>query len=342
MKSIKQRLKTPAVELLDHDDLTLLPGESIEENGNSSTQKICKVSAAKLFNHTGMLILKNILGDRLVTESSNLCVKALEYLRMAMKENKTNLNAPFKYKEISRRGLNRYDVNMDLVVDEMYGKDHMKLYDKIFNSSSPWLPIVQEIFQTDDFYVFRRGVVYNEGGSTTQQFHSDGKHLFPETSSIQHLPCHCVHLFFPVVDVVKDLGGTELLPGSHKQVQTEYTLKVIENIIAEDKLADNKDSVTPLLTKGDVLFFDYRTIHRGTTNTTLDTSRPLIYITYARKWFGDDLNFGDKSVFSFNNKNGEKSNLPSNKSLNSDDSLSDVCQAQLSNINLTPKQRPPF
>eukprot|EP00049_Salpingoeca_infusionum_P007968 m.128580 g.128580 ORF g.128580 m.128580 type:complete len:122 (-) comp13873_c1_seq4:1820-2185(-) len=47
---------------------------------------------------------------------------------------------------------------------------------------------------------------------------------------------------------------------------------------------------------GDVIMFDYRTVHRGVANTS-QKSRPLLYQVYSKSWFADVVNFGEESLF---------------------------------------------
>ena len=51
--------------------------------------------------------------------------------------------------------------------------------------------------------------------------------------------------------------------------------------------ACSKPACMPLLPRGAVLCFDYRTIHRGLPNTS-DMRRPMFYVIYAKPWFHID------------------------------------------------------
>jgi len=47
---------------------------------------------------------------------------------------------------------------------------------------------------------------------------------------------------------------------------------------------------------GGAIVFDYRTVHRGTANAGVD-DRPMLYLTYGRPWFNDNVNFPKRSLF---------------------------------------------
>jgi ectoine hydroxylase-related dioxygenase (phytanoyl-CoA dioxygenase family) len=61
--------------------------------------------------------------------------------------------------------------------------------------------------------------------------------------------------------------------------------------------------IRPLMEAGSVLMYDYRTIHRGTSNTTHlqhghePQTRRMLYILYTKPWFTDTINFSDISLF---------------------------------------------
>jgi len=46
---------------------------------------------------------------------------------------------------------------------------------------------------------------------------------------------------------------------------------------------------------GSVVLFDYRVLHRGRAHAGAEP-RPVLYFTYARRWFSDNLNFPTRSA----------------------------------------------
>lgn len=86
-------------------------------------------------------------------------------------------------------------------------------------------------------------------------------------------------LFIPLVDVSsEELGPTQFFPGSHATHRSH-----LYSGLAEGKCS--KPMCTPLLARGSVLAFDFRTMHRGMPNTTATTSRPMLYVIYSKPWF---------------------------------------------------------
>jgi len=147
----------------------------------------------------------------------------------------------------------------------------------------------EESDQTRGFYLMRTSLVIAEPGAGEQAWHVDGGHVDLE----KHLPCHCVNVFIPLVNYNSELNGpTEIRPGSQK-----LTRNLAKQILAAKAKKTLRPPTSPLLTMGDVLIFDYRVLHRGKANNSMN-SRPVLVLTYAREWFKDKLNFPKRSIYS--------------------------------------------
>mmetsp|Transcript_30105 Transcript_30105/g.45294 ORF Transcript_30105/g.45294 Transcript_30105/m.45294 type:complete len:371 (-) Transcript_30105:53-1165(-) len=97
-------------------------------------------------------------------------------------------------------------------------------------------------------YVAASGYLINKPGSKSQNWHKDG----PDAGFID--------CFVPLIDLNEELGPTSF------------------------RLDDDEDDeLVPMLNKGNILLFDYRTIHRGQGNTSEDTTRTLAYAVYRRR-----------------------------------------------------------
>eukprot|EP00965_Chrysotila_dentata_P026188 868430-Pleurochrysis_carterae.AAC.2 len=190
---------------------------------------------------------------------------------------------PFRFNEVCRRRLQRYDIRGRLI-------DGSPLRSSLLGDAAPWLPLMRHVLG-DDAVELWRGVIDNRPGSETQSWHRDGEHLFEHV----HLPAHCITIFVPLVDLEDDLlGPTQFYPGSHICGRSALYHGL-------NSIGDESDCYlpfcTPRLAIGDVIAFDYRTIHRGLANTshlsesTAPTARPMLYIVYARSWFIDRVNF---------------------------------------------------
>lgn len=74
----------------------------------------------------------------------------------------------------------------------------------------------------DDIYTCNISVVIAEPGAAEQKWHADGGHL----CIWKHLPCHCLNIFLPLVDITEELGPTELRPGE-SSVQRMLLAKIL-------------------------------------------------------------------------------------------------------------------
>eukprot|EP00316_Scyphosphaera_apsteinii_P002117 CAMPEP_0119301188 /NCGR_PEP_ID=MMETSP1333-20130426/3003_1 /TAXON_ID=418940 /ORGANISM="Scyphosphaera apsteinii, Strain RCC1455" /LENGTH=288 /DNA_ID=CAMNT_0007303191 /DNA_START=170 /DNA_END=1033 /DNA_ORIENTATION=+ len=113
------------------------------------------------------------------------------------------------------------------------------------------------------------GCVISLPGAPDQHFHPDG--------TARGL----VNVFVPLLSICALLGPTELQPGSH--VWRQSTLGPEPRNAAQP--------ISPLLQRGELLLFDYRTMHRGRANMTMQP-RPIAYVVYSmRLGIRDSHNF---------------------------------------------------
>jgi ectoine hydroxylase-related dioxygenase (phytanoyl-CoA dioxygenase family) len=122
----------------------------------------------------------------------------------------------------------------------------------VLGDSAPWMPLVKAILG-DDVKRLSSSCILSLPGSDAQPWHSDGEHVEPT----MHLPPHCLNVFIPLVNMTKDFGPTQFVPGSHIHYGTNAT------------------PVGPTLPAGRPLLFDHRVKHRGVPNTT-KLPRPLL------------------------------------------------------------------
>lgn len=144
-------------------------------------------------------------------------------------------------------------------------------------AKTPWMGVVKQILG-EDVVLIHKGVFLSNPGADAQEYHQDGPHL---TTQCQR-PCHAINVFVPLVDLSLRNGPTEFVLGSHILDYDDY---------------DRSKVVTPQVTAGTPIIFDYRLGHRGLPNTS-DICRPIVYCTYAAaangKEFRDSVNFSRK------------------------------------------------
>jgi len=120
------------------------------------------------------------------------------------------------------------------------------------------------------------GAVVSLSGATQQHLHRDGLQLFDAQLS-PLLPCHALTLAMPLVDMNATNGSTALWPASHRwRVRDE-----------------NVAPIAPAIAAGSCLLWDFRLYHAGAANRSAD-HRPMLYATYARRWYRDPANFTKK------------------------------------------------
>ena len=77
-----------------------------------------------------------------------------------------------------------------------------------------------------------------------------------------------------------------------------HTRNLVPMMLAARARKTLRSPVTPTLKTGDILVFDYRVLHRGVANLSIEKEhRPILVLTFAKKWFQDKLNFPKTTVF---------------------------------------------
>ena len=195
------------------------------------------------------------------------------------------------FREIVERDGARFDVR--------YRMDEQPFGD--LHRHSAWWPVVQQALGTDAVCLFTGMVVAlgamgsfgsDESVGDPQTWHADGSHLYAGDEAV-HLPCHCLNVFVPLVDLTAENGATQFLPGTHKlgngmhDLQSKCGSSNIESV----------PQVEACVSAGSAIMFDYRVWHRGGANVTKN-DRIMLYFTFAKPWFADPKNHrGTESIF---------------------------------------------
>ena len=138
-----------------------------------------------------------------------------------------------------------------------------------------------------DCACINKSLVLSLPGAMDQGWHVDGGHV----SLSEHLPCHCLNVFMPLVDVALEDGPTEL------RAKSQTLTRDLQKMYLAAFLGKRLGAVAaPCLPRGAALLFDYRTLHRGRANLS-GRSRPVLVYTFAKRGFRDLLNFPSCSVF---------------------------------------------
>lgn len=168
------------------------------------------------------------------------------------------------FKEIVQRHENRYEMpyRMTEIGSLMYADT----------------PIIKRMVSSilgAEYHIPNVSLVLSDSGAMDQGWHADGPHMSVE----EVLPCHCLNVFIPLVDVTAANGPTSFRPESH-----HMTIDLKKKFLAAFMKKTLKPVCTPELRKGSILLFDYRVLHRGTANTTAE-ARPILVLTFGKTWY---------------------------------------------------------
>jgi cysteine desulfurase family protein (TIGR01976 family) len=220
-------------------------------------------------------MMEGLLPEKWVDESAAMCDSLFDDCMSRVGDMEIGMDGG--YAEIVQRAKGRYDMT--------YGMDELA---HIHTAKKLWEPIIKEIL-VDDYHQLFTGLLMTEPGASEQLWHADGSHLFPDSQIYN--PAHCVNVFVPLCDITTTNGPTEFCLGTQRATNSVDQ----DGIVWQDE--GHKDAIgfsdePTLLTyeRGTALIFDYRVLHRGLNHAGLER-RPMLYFTYARTWFSDNLNF---------------------------------------------------
>jgi ectoine hydroxylase-related dioxygenase (phytanoyl-CoA dioxygenase family) len=106
------------------------------------------------------------------------------------------------------------------------------------------ITVVRDILKTNDFKVVNRSCVISLPGCDAQGWHTDGPHI----SVTEYLPCHCLNVFLPLIDIQEEHGPTEFRPGSQK-----YTNNLAKGMLLSFAKKNSKPIIAPLIKRGSAL-----------------------------------------------------------------------------------------
>jgi ectoine hydroxylase-related dioxygenase (phytanoyl-CoA dioxygenase family) len=234
---------------------------------------------AESFRQDGFVIIYDLFDVEVVQALHVECMSHYDELQELLKNKKLSLGIGIKhgFKEIVQRHLHRFEIP--------YKMDSQSINAAI-TGCKPLMDAVHAILG-DDCHIVNKSLVLSLPGAVDQAWHVDGGHL----SITEDLPCHCLNVFLPLVDVQHEDGPTELRLGS--QWLTRDLKKQYMRAFLTKKL---RGTQAPCLKRGSALLFDYRTLHRGLANTS-SRPRPVLVYTFAKPTFKDMLNFPHYTIW---------------------------------------------
>jgi hypothetical protein len=289
----------------DEEEMTYVEKEEVDEG----VVRLLVGRCSGVFRKQGVLIVKNMLHNNQVLQTlkshadkveSKVCKRLdaklgrVSYLPTSLSSTKSE--SSFRFQEVASRCLGRLDIRfgMDLPPFSNFYPSHHQDQNKTTFTRILW-PLVQDLLGNDAQLIYM-GLITSFPNSQDQPWHQDGANLFPDAELIDKLPPYAINVFVPLLDITEEIGPTEFWLASHCTDEARRTF--LEALLASPSEANslkNSNIIGPLLKAGDVLVYDYRTCHRGTSNLSSKT-RPMLYLMYARPWFKEHLNFGSEKL----------------------------------------------
>ena len=125
----------------------------------------------------------------------------------------------------------------------------------------------------DDILIDNFSLVSALPGAAAQHAHADHPDLFPEhIFSRAVIRPYALNVAIPLIDLTPETGTTKLFTGSQNRHWSEDLF------------------ILPYIARGGCYLADYRLRHFGTENRT-SAERPIVYLTFARPWFTDAVNY---------------------------------------------------
>lgn len=314
---IQTSLDFPGVFDREYDALDELPWE---EQVTEMAQAVRQHGLCVMRSAMNVTMLEAIAKEARALQSK-LC-RALDQKGILWNVNGGQVAGTFRFQEAASRCKGRMDVAMikndrGLIERSQNEKNILASFysnpqtQQVILQNPKVYPVIQNLLgamgQTEEAVkLVYAGLIFNMPHSDDQPWHQDGVPLFPEASNSADMqasfPPYALNVFIPLEtsDGAVERGPTEFLPGSHQWSAVELQ-QVNIGSTADSKLDETSNIVSPILKQGDVLIYDYRVCHRGTSNlaqeedTTKDSigqgTRRILYLMYARPWFTDHINF---------------------------------------------------
>lgn len=217
--------------------------------------------ATKLYKKNGFLILKNILNQDVIKD---MCRSYLEDNKDYFTDN-SSLDAS----DVGhRRKMITVEIKPPFNTDSLYANPFI-------------LPIIIALLGKK-IILGSLGSVAAMPNSDAQHIHFDHPNLFDDNeleNIIDKLPPFAITVIIPLVNITQENGPTRMWPGSHLKERKD-----------KQKLLHTGEYFDPIASEGDCILFDYRMLHGGMPNKSLNI-RPILYVVYYRYWFRDVVNY---------------------------------------------------
>ena len=289
-------------------------GLSVEEEGGSDFARETIERAVACLRTYGLVIFPRLFEGRILRSLSGAALRDLDQF-MALAAARGGIGTEGNadaFLELASRHEGRYELRngremRNVVGDGESFRQHRGLLAVLREAcAAPGHALVEG--QPGDEIVARDvGAFVSLPGASNQELHGDNDHLWWH----ENLPPHVVTMFLPgcletagapagaaaAPDAVKEdqarVGWTAFVPRTHS---ISAAAAVLGNPPSSPD--DDHRCICPRLEAGDALLYDARLLHFGLANTSTRTRRPLMYVSFVRRWFQDRQNWGSESLLS--------------------------------------------
>lgn len=211
--------------------------------------------------HDGVVIIKNQ-----IDKSDILSMKQeIDKIRKYVMQKIVDMQRPLAtYTDIAERQLNRLDYRCGF---------NATLFQEV---AKPIIKIVQSLSPRVDFMHYW-GAIPSLPGAGPTDMHRDIYPVFNDMNDNDineidlELPPYYFTVLIPLIEITKENGPTQFIKSSHRYASVDET---------------RAEVFAPLISPGDLVIFDGRTLHKGSANNSTE-ERLIAYITFTAKWYYD-------------------------------------------------------
>lgn len=228
---------------------------------DARTDLQCKESLAEQMAKEGVLVFRKIIDLCYIQEM----IVEFQLIRTSVADKIKDMQRPLRdYTDIAERYPGRLDYRCGFTAP-------------VFEEVGQLITqVIQEISPLIDFRHYW-GAIPSAGGSGPTNMHRDIYSVLNTTPGMdlapvdRDLPPYYLTVLLPLMEITAENGPTEFIKGSHRRLHVDEKQ---EEIFA------------PLLSPGDFVVFDGRTLHCGSANQT-SKERVLAYMTFVANWYHD-------------------------------------------------------
>lgn len=209
----------------------------------------------------GVVVFKKLISTHQIQSMRN----EISHIRTIVMSKLNDMKRPIRaYSDIAERYLGRLDYRCGFTT-------------AIFNEvGGPIVNIIKKMSPKIDFRHYW-GAIPSMGQTGPTNMHRDIYPILNTTEGMNldtldlMLPPYYFTVLIPLVEITRENGPTEFIKKSHLlSVADEHT----------------SDIYAPLLSPGDIVIFEGRTLHRGSANNT-NEERLIAYMTFTANWYHD-------------------------------------------------------